>query len=341
MMNSLERVVAAVTGGPIDRPPVLPVLLQQGARELGIPLSEYFQSPTRLADGQTQLVERYGHDGVFAIPHVVQDTMPWGAPLHFSDFGPPSVDAMVIERYEEIPDLEVPDPASHPYLQRTLETAQALASRFKSEKLIVGAAIGPFSLPTLLMGTGKFLSLVVQHEDLRERYLAPLLEKMLTFTTRWANAQLDAGCDIIVVAEGIASASILEEQTFLTHALPLLDRTVQGIKGLVGVEMVGDALPFASHLKTLPCEVLLIGSTDAPDAMRSKIGPEIALMGNLNNLELIRWDPDRVEFEAQRVLEAAGSKFILSNQGPEVPWAVPDANIQALVHVAHRIGERA
>ncbi|MCA8959737.1 MAG: uroporphyrinogen decarboxylase family protein [Planctomycetes bacterium] len=335
-MNSLQRVVAAVTGGPIDRPPVLPVLLQQGARELGMSLREYFQRPTRLAEGQTRLIDHFGHDGVFAFPHVVQDTLPWGAPLRFSDEGPPSVDAMVIRRYEEIPDLRVPDPTSHEYLRHTLESARSLAAEFKGEKLIVGAVIGPFSLPTLLMGTGKFLSLIVQHDAMRERYLEPLLETMFRYTTRWANAQLEAGCDIVVIAEGIASASVIQENTFLKHALPLLDRTVRAIDGLVGVELVGDALPFARHLRHLPCAVLLIGSGDAPDAMRAAIGPDKALMGNLNNLELIRWEPDRVEFEAHRLLDLAGDRFILSNQGPEIPWAVPTANIEALIRVAQR-----
>jgi len=335
-VNSVERVMAAVGGQPVDRTPVLPALLQQGARELGIGLSSYFGQPTRLAEGQALLVERYEHDGVFAFPHVVQDTLPWGAGLNFHDDGPPSVNRMAINRYEEIDQLPDADPTAHPYLKGTLKAAQQLSKRYGGDRLIVGAVIGPFSLPTLLMGTGKFLALVLHHERERELYLRTLMRKMLAYSTAWANAQLEAGCDLVVVAEGIASATVISERTFLRDALPQLQAFVRGVRGPVGVEMVGDALPFAAHLKSLPCAAYLIGSTDPVVAMRRTIGPGKALIGNVNNLKLIRWDAERVEFEALRAIGEAGPGFILGNQGPEIPWYVPDENIAALVQATRK-----
>ncbi len=335
-MNSLERIVAAVGLQPVDRTPVLPVLLQQGAPMLGLRLSEYFAEPQRLYEGQMRLLDRYGHDGVFAIPHVVQDTLPWGASLDFHDDGAPSVNRMVIDRYEEIANLPLPDPRSHPYLRHTLATAQALARTWKGERLIVGALIGPFSLPSMLMGMGKSLGLLGGHRDAYERFYPTLRERMMEYCLAWAKAQYEAGCDIIVAAEGMASASLISEETFLREALPVLREFSTRAGGLVGIELVGDAMPFARHLRDLPCAVLLVGSSDPLDAMRQSIGPAKALMGNLNNLKLLRWDADRVEFEARRAIHRAGPGFILSNQGPEIPIATPEANIDALIHAAHR-----
>jgi len=54
-------------------------------------------------------------------------------------------------------------------------------------------------------------------------------------------------------------------------------------------------------------------------------------MGNLNNLKLLHWGPERVEFEARRMVRDAGPGFILANQGPEIPWGVSDENIDALM----------
>lgn len=335
-MNPLERIVTAVGLGEVDRTPVLPVLLQQGSTMLGVPLTEYFGEPARLAEGQHRLVDRYGHDGVFAIPHVVQDTLPWGAGLDFHDDGAPSVNRMVINRYEDIADLPRPNAASHPYLRHTLAAARALAQRHKGDRLIVGAIIGPFSLPSMLMGMGKSLGLLVRHRDAYNRFYPTLRERMMEYCLDWAKAQYEAGCDIVVVAEGMASASLLTEETFLREALPVLKEFAARAGGLVGLEMVGDALPFAKHLRDVPCAVLLVGSHDPVDQMRRHIGASKALMGNLNNIKLLRWDADRVEFEARRAIHRAGRGFILSNQGPEVPLATPPENIDALIRAATR-----
>ncbi len=330
-MNPLERILAAVGNQPVDRTPCVPVLLQQGARLLGMPLTQYFGDPTRLAEGQAACVDRFGGDAVFAFPHIVQDTLPWGAEIDFHEDGPPSVCKMAIERYEEIAELPSPDPTAHPYLRRTLEAAAGLADRYKGERLIVGAAIGPFSLPTLLMGTGKFLALVKRHPEFRERYLAKLMDRMCEFTSRWAQAQLDAGCDLVVIAEGIASATVVTEQTFLDDALPHMTRVFESINGFSALELVGDSMPFAQHIKDLPAVAYLVGEGDHLPSMRRVLGKSKALMGNLNNLKLLHWGPERVEFEARRMVRDAGPGFILANQGPEIPWNVSDENIDAFV----------
>ena len=334
-MTPVERILAAAAHQRVDRAPVLPVLLQQGARMLDIPLTSYFGEPKRLAEGQSRLVDRFGHDAVFAFPHIVQDTLPWGAGIDFHVDGPPSVNRMVIHRYEDIADLKAPDPLANPYLAHTLKAASELAHRYKGDRLIVGAVIGPFSLPSMLMGMGKILDLIFHQEALRRIYFLPLMERMMTYTQRWAQAQLDAGCDLIVVAEGMASASLLTEKTFLEFALPVLKEFQAGIKGLVGLELVGDALPFMKHLRDLPCAALLVGSNDRLRETRMILGKQKLLIGNLNNLKLLHWDAERVEFEARRAIREAGHGFALCNQGPEIPWNVSDANIDALIRAAH------
>jgi hypothetical protein len=49
-----------------------------------------------------------------------------------------------------------------------------------------------------------------------------------------------------------------------------------------------------------------MGSEDRLEACRAAIGPKRALIGNLNNLRLLRWEPERVQFEARRAIATAG-----------------------------------
>lgn len=335
-MTGVERILAAIAHKPVDRPPVILTTLQQGARRLGIRLSDYYRTPNRVAEGQLAVVDWLDTDAVVAVPHVVQDVLPWGSHIDVHDDGPPSVNRMVIDRYEDIADLPVPDAASHPYTRHSLEAARALAASVKGERLILGAIIGPFSLPSMLMGTGKFLSLLVDYQESHGRYYELLMEKMLAYTSRWAKAQVEAGCDAIVIAEGISSASILDEKLFLRFAKPVIEEFVRVTGGILALELVGHALPFLPHLRNLDVKVYLLGEDDPLDESRGAVGPAKALAGNINNLKLLRWTPERVEFEARRAIKKGGSGFILANQAPEIPWDVPEANLEALVRAAHQ-----
>ena len=211
----------------------------------------------------------------------------------------------------------------------------------KGDKLIVGAVIGPFSLPTMLMGTRKFLDMVLDTSPATQRELAALLDLTMAYSTSWANAQLEAGCDLVVYAEGIASATILDEKTFLSAARPRLLEFARRVNGFTALELVGYGLPFLKHLREAGVVAYLLGGEDHLPESRRAIGSAKALIGNLNNLKLLRWDPSRIQFEARRAIEQAGPGFILSNQGPEIPWEVPDEAIHALVAAAGAAAGRA
>lgn len=329
-MNSIERVLAALSLQPVDQTPVLPVMLMQGARELNVPLEQYFRSPGRVAEGQLRLLDKFGHDAVFAFPHIVQDLLPWGSDLDFHPDGPPSINRLVITDAAKIDGLRAPDATKHPYTAQTLEAARQLAREVKGQKLIVGAVIGPFSLPSMLMGTKGFLNLLVDPQ-LRQRYLRPLLEKSIEYSAAWARAQYEAGCDLVVFAEGMASATIVDEKTFVSDAKPVLAEFIRRAGVTLALEFVGWAEPLLPAARDLGVAGFLIGSEDDPVRCRRAIGPAKALIGNVNNLKLLRWDPERVQFEAQRVIASAGPGLILGNQGPEIPWETPDSAIAALV----------
>ncbi len=339
-MNSLERCVAAVTFKEPDRIPVIPVLLMQGAKELNLPLERYFSRGENLAEGQLRLVDKYEHDCVFSFPHVVEDVLPFGAGLRYFPDGPPSVDRMCIHDFSDIDSLSVPDPSAHEQLQQTLRATEKLASKVKGEKLIVGAVIASFSLPSMLMGTEKYMKLLFSREGEFERYFPKLMQVCIDYTTRWANLQLEAGADIIVFADGIASNTILRTHEFEKLALPVIEKMFSGINGLIGYEFVGEAEEIIHMLQGKGAHVFLLGSGDDMVACRAKTGGSTALLGNINNIKLLRWTPERVEFEVKKLIDqmGTGGGFLVGNQGPEIPWDVPDENIHALVRAVRKYG---
>jgi len=337
-MNSYERVIAALLHKPTDCVPVIPVMLMQGAAELGLDLSTYFSRGAYLAQGQMRLLEKFGHDAVLGVPHVVEDITAFGAALIVYENGPPAPGSMVIHSYEEVGRLRVPDPASSPMLAETLTAIEQLAHHLKGEVPILGACIAPFSLPSMLMGTERWMELLfLEAASVRD----PLLDHMLDVTTQfcatWANMQLSAGADAIVLADGMASAAVLTRQQFIDFALPTLRAVVPRIQGPVIHEGVGHLQPMLDLLADVGLVGVMLTNDDDLARAKALVGDRLALIGNLNNVEMRRWTAEEMELHAQAALAqgAPGGGFILANQGPEIPLGTSDAAIHAMVLAAH------
>ena len=333
-MTSLERVLATMTHKQPDRVPVFPIMLLQGAAELGMGLEQYFSKGAHWAEGQLKLRDKFGHDCVVGIPHVVQDITAFGAKVMYWKQGPPSPGSMVIHSWKDVDQLTVPDPTAVPELVETLNAIELLAKEVKGEVPIIGAAIAPFSLPSMLMGTEKWMDLLLFEEPtVRKEVMGRMLEITLEFCVAWSNAQLAAGADVIVLADGMASAAVLTRQQFIDFALPIVKEIVPRIKGFVVHEGVGHLHPMLDLLVDTGILGVILSHLDDVAVCRKIVGDKLALIGNLNNIEMLRWSPEKMTQKSREAIKdnASCTGFVLSAQGPEIPLGVSDEVIQAMV----------
>lgn len=333
-MTSLERVLATMTHQKPDRVPVFPILLLHGAAELGMGLEQYFSQGANWAEGQLKLREKFGHDCVVGVPHVVQDITAFGAKVMYWEKGPPSPGGMVIHSWKDVDQLTVPDPYAVPELVETLKAIELLAKEVKGEVPIIGAAIAPFSLPSMLMGTERWMDLLLFEETaVRKQVMGRMLEVTLEFCVAWSNAQLAAGADVIVLADGMASAAVLTRQQFIDFALPLVKEIVPRIKGHVVHEGVGHLHPMLDLLVDTGILGVILSHLDDLAVCRQIVGDKLALIGNLNNIEMLRWSPEEMTRKCREAISANSSctGFVLSAQGPEIPLGVSDETIRAMV----------
>lgn len=340
-MNSLQRVVATITGDKKDRPPVLPVMLMQPAKLLGVELKEYQQSGELIAKGQLKLVEKLGHDGVFTIPHVVQDVTAWGVELITFNSGSPSVSKMCINRFEEIDQLVCPDPSKAPLLKETLKATQILKREVAGEYPVIGAAIAPFSLPSMLMGTEKFMSLLLDDENIRKKYFSKLMKEMINYTVKWSNMQAEAGADAIVLADGMASNTVITRKLFETYALPIVVETIKQIKLPVIYEFVGSCVNFIDLIKNCGAAGVILDHSDSlAEARKNLGGSKLMIMGNLNNISSLNWSKLKMQIEVRKVLqEMEGHPFIVSFQGPEAPYHMPLELVEEMIATVKNYGK--
>lgn len=340
-MNSIERLVKAVTFQPVDRVPVLPVALTQGSKLLNIDLPTYQKSGEHIANGQLKLLELLEHDGVLGIPHVVEDLVPWGAPLTYYKNGSPILAKTVISRFEDILDLKVPNPSNSLETKETLKAINILAKQVGHHTAVIGALIAPFSLPSMLMGTGPFMELLLKEDRYGDKYLNMLLDKCKQYVVSWAKQMVNQGAAIIVMADGMASMSVISRRLFEKYVLSLLKETIKEIPVPVVYEAVGSTQGILDLIATTGAVVAILEYKDDLAECKQIANGKIAIMGNFNNIEMLNWNSIRTQLEVKKAINKAadGYGFVLSSQGPEIPYNVPFEVIETMVRATKEFGK--
>lgn len=340
-MNSKERLVRAVTFQAVDRVPVIPVALTQGAKILDIDLPTYQRSGEHIANGQLKLLEQLEHDAVAGIPNVVEDLVPWGSPLTYYKSGSPTLSKIVVSKAEDIPDLKVPNPANSLETKETLKAINILAKQVGHHTAVVGALIAPFSLPSMLMGTGPFMRLLLKEDKAGDQYLKMLLNKCKQYVVSWAKQMVDHGADIIVMADGMASLSVISRRLFERHVLSLVKETIKEIPVPVVYEAVGSAQGILDLIANTGAVAAILEYQDDLEECKKIASGKIAIMGNFNNIEMLNWHAIRTQLEVKKAINKAadGYGYVLSSQGPEIPYNVPFEVIETMVRATKEFGK--
>ncbi|UTW70900.1 hypothetical protein KHA80_15200 [Anaerobacillus sp. HL2] len=91
---------------------------------------------------------------------------------------------------------------------------------------VIGAAIAPFSLPSMLMGTEKFMSLLLDDENIRKKYFSKLMKEMINYTVKWSNMQAESRSRCNRFSRWYGFNTVITRKLFETYALPIVVETI-------------------------------------------------------------------------------------------------------------------
>jgi uroporphyrinogen decarboxylase len=308
-----------------------------GARELGLSIRDYFSRAQHVVDGQLRMRARYGHDCLYPFFHASLEAEAFGGETLFRDDGPPNAGAPVLRRSEELLALEPPRVRDTRCLQAPLEAIRGLKARVGDEVPIVGVVMSPFSLPIMQLGFERYLELLIEERDLWERLMA-INE---AFCVEWANAQLDAGATAICYFDPVASTTIVPRDLYLATGHAVARRTLARIKGPTATHLAsGRGLPLLGDLAATGTALAGVSGLEDLGALRAAARGRIALLGNLNGIEMRRWSPAEAEAAVKEAISKAGpgGGFILSDNHGEIPWQVPEATLEAIAEATRTWG---
>lgn len=337
-MTCAERVMTALGHQEPDRVPHFLTTTMHGAREVGVPLSEYFTRPELVIEGQLRLQRRYRSDFLYGILYAALEIEAFGGDVILRDDGPANAGAPILRDATAIDALEPPDVASSAPLQRALEVIDGLATAAKGQIPVIGVVMSPFSLPVMQMGFERFLLLSWQDEARFWR----LMEVNEEFCVAWANAQLAAGATAVGVFDPVASPTITAPAAYRRTGHVVASRTIARIAGPTAIHFAsGRCLPIIDDVAATGTAMIGVSTHEDLAEIKARCAGRLVVAGNLNGIEMRRWTPADAEAHVKKAIAAAGrgGGFVLSDNHGEIPWQVPDEVLEAIADAVDRWGQ--
>lgn len=337
-MSSLNRVLTAIGHKEPDRVPFLLTLSLHGAKELELSIKEYFSKSDNVVEGQLRLRSKYRHDFIYAFFYAAIEIEAWGGEVIFVDDGPPNSGRPFLQKSAMIKSLTPPRIYETGCLKKVLDAISKIKSRIGEGAPIVGVVMSPFSLPVMQMGFDKYLELIYEDRTLFDQ----LMKVNEEFCVSWANAQLEAGATAICCFDPVSSATILTREVYLETGFQVAKRTIARIKGPTVVHMAsGACLPIIDDLAKTGTNGVGVSVIEDLGAIKNACRGKLAVLGNLNGIEMRHWTRKQAEQQVKDAIAKAGrgGGYILSDNHGEIPWQVPDEVLMAISDAVYKWGQ--
>ncbi len=332
-ITGTDRLNAALRGDLLDRIGLFCNMFDQGAKELGLSIQDYYSKGEYVAEGQIKMREKYGYDNVWAFFYVGKEAEVLGCKsIIFSKDGPPNVADFIVKGYDDIKKLQIPDNIlDNLIFQEELKCLNILKKEVGGKYPICVYITSSMGLPIMLMGMEKWLELLFMGDaDARDE----LLIKCSDFAAKQLNAYRDAGADVFVYSNPFGSTDIISMKFFKEVSLPWMERDLKdfGTKSVVYycggyrfnnlIDAVIDRLGFKAFY--------LSPFDDIAQAKKIIAGRGVTC-GVMNDIPLIDFKESQIRAEVKRIIDAGmeGGKFVFGTLG--MPYNIPEKNIRIMV----------
>jgi MtaA/CmuA family methyltransferase len=335
-MNSRERVLGFLAGEPVDRLPVMPVVMMFCADQIGVKYGEYVKDSRVLAEAQIQTAKRFDFDIVCNMSDPAREAADCGARIEYYEDQPAAIiesDALLADK-ETLSGLEIPDPLGGGRMHTAIRALELMQERVGKEKAIMGWVEGPCAEGADLRGIN---TLMLDFYD-DPAFVRQLFDFTLELALGYAQAQVDAGADIIGI--GDAAASLIGPKFYDEFVWPYEKKLVDGIHAMgaaVRLHICGNTSSIVKGMGRLGCEIVDLDYFTPVDAAREAMGPDQALLGNIDPVRALRnADVASVVESITECHRQAGDRFIVG-AGCEVPRDTPLENVHALTEYANSL----
>ena len=254
-MNGRERVLAFLNRQPVDRLPLMPVVMMFCADQIGVRYGQYVTDYRVMAEAQIQTAEKYDFDIVSIMSDPAREAFDCGAHVEFYEDQPAAIlesDALLADK-SRLVRLPMPDPYSGGRMHAAVLALELMKSRVGDEKALMGWVEGPCAEAADLRGIN---TLMLDFFD-DPAFVRELFEFVVEMELKYAKAQIDAGADLIGI--GDAAASLIGPKLYEEFVWPYEKRLVDGLHAMgtrVRLHICGNTCRILDGMGRLGCEIV-------------------------------------------------------------------------------------
>ena len=332
-MNSRGRVLAQLSGSPVDHLANMAITMQFAADQVNIPYLEYATNYQALVDGQLACSERFGIDHISVISDPAIEAADCGATIRYYPNQPPAIDescALLLDK-TRLSSLQSQPTILGRRMTNRIDGVRLLRERAGNDKWIEGWVEGPCAESSDLRGINNLMLDFIDDPE----FVIDLFDFVISMEFTFAKLQIEAGADIIGI--GDAAASLVGPRIYKQFVFPHEKRLVDGIHGLGGrvrLHICGDTRQILDGMAQLGCDLIDLDYFTPVETGRQRLGSRQVILGNIDPVRTLRdGSPDSVYASIQQCHQAAGQSYIVG-AGCEVPRDTPYANMRALAKYA-------
>ncbi len=323
------RLLAALEGKPVDKVPVCS-LTQTGIVELmevvGAPWPEAHTNPELMAKLAIANHELSGLEAV-RVPYcltVLVEAM--GCEINMGTKNrQPSVTAHPYPK--DLEGAAVPaDLLQRGRIPVVLEAIKIIREKVGPAVPIIGGMEGPITVASDLVSVKSFMKWSLKKTDLFEQALDLVTEAAIMY----ANALVEAGADIISVADPVASPDLLSPDSFKKFLKARLQKFSYSVDSVTVLHICGNVNPILSDMADCGFEGLSVEEKiGSPKKAKEVIGNRARFVGNISSpFTLLPGPVDKIKAEARQAL-AEGVDVLAPGCG--IAPMTPLENIKAMV----------
>jgi MtaA/CmuA family methyltransferase len=340
-MSSIERVRAAIELRKPDRVPVDLHNFQPAAYATGMPMSEVFQDGELLAQAMLDAWREFGHDMILLENGTACNAQACGVEVIYRDDAAPAAHKPLVQKLEDVADLEVPDPYTTFPMNEILKATKILSKEIGDKVWICARADqGPMDLSAQLRGMSELMLDIAFAEQ--PELIHGLLDYSRRVATRYAYALIECGGHSTSIGEPIAGPELLSPKHYREYPWVHEKRMVDELKGdgiILHNHICGDTARIVDDFIATGAQVLEVDHKTDAAMIKEAARHKTCLLGNIDTGLMQSGTPEEVDEACRQLIEIwkPDSGFILG-PGCALGSTVPADNIHALVESAKKYG---
>ncbi|HEY3451149.1 MAG TPA: uroporphyrinogen decarboxylase [Myxococcales bacterium] len=338
-----DRFLRALRRQPVDRTPIW--IMRQAGRYLPeyrairekVDFLTLCKTPELAAEVTLQPVDRLGVDAGIIFSDILIPVEALGMKLELGDHGPKLHDP--IRTPADVARLHGFDPETE---TRSLMDAIRLAVKNLNGRVpLIGFCGAPFTLASYMIEGGSSKNYLTTKRFLYEQPKAAhqLFGLLADALGTYMAAQIRAGCSAVQIFDSWGGE--LSPHDYAIWGIPYLQRIAAAVKkeGAPLIMFATGSSGLLEVLKGVGADCLGIDWRIELDAARARLGPDVAVQGNLDPCSLFL-PPAELEERVKDILKRAGPVGHVFNLGHGILPPTAPESAKLLVDLVHRHSER-